>query len=74
MSDKRTKDIKELLKEYPKLAGVLEEYDINCFQCDGNCKMKDVTEEHNLSMKDEMEYAAKVAGVIKESDEEKVTT
>lgn len=56
--------IKEVLKKYPKLAPILSEYDINCYTCNGNCLFKDIFEEHNLSMKQEMELKTKMAGVI----------
>jgi hypothetical protein len=42
--------IKQVLKEYPNLAPILAEYDINCYKCNGNCLFKDIFEEHNLSM------------------------
>ena len=56
--------IKEVLKEYPALAPILAEYDINCYKCNGNCLFKDIFEEHNLSMKQEMEIKKKIAAVI----------
>jgi hypothetical protein len=56
--------IKEVLKEYPELAPLLAEYDINCYQCNGNCLFKDIFEEHNLSMKQEMELKTKMSGII----------
>jgi len=56
--------IKEVLKIYPELAPVLAEYDINCYQCDGNCLFKDIFEEHNLSMKEEMELKKKMSRII----------
>lgn len=56
--------IKEVLKKYPGLAPILAEYDINCYKCDGNCLFKDIFEEHNLSMKQEMELKTKMAGII----------
>lgn len=56
--------IKEVLKKYPELAPILAEYDINCYKCDGNCLFKDIFEEHNLSMKQEMELKTKMAGII----------
>ena len=58
------KGIKEVLKEYPQLAPILAEYDINCYKCDGNCLFKDIFEEHNLSMKEEMELKGKMSKII----------
>ncbi len=56
--------IKQVLKEYPQLAPYLAEYDINCYKCNGNCLFKDIFEEHNLSMKQEMELKRKIAQII----------
>jgi hypothetical protein len=56
--------IKELLKKYPSLAKILQEYDINCSECTGNCLSKNIFEEHNLSMKEEMELVSKMKKVL----------
>lgn len=56
--------IKKVLKEYPQLAPILAEYDIDCYKCNGNCLFKDIFEEHNLSMKQEMEMKTKIARII----------
>ncbi|MCP5105079.1 MAG: DUF1858 domain-containing protein [bacterium] len=56
--------IKEVLKEYPQLAPILAEYDINCYKCNGNCLTKDIFEEHNLSMKEEMDLKNKMRTII----------
>ena len=58
------KGIKEVLKVYPELAPILGEYDINCYKCNGNCLFKNIFEEHNLSMKQEMEIKIKIAQII----------
>ncbi|NIM15669.1 MAG: hypothetical protein GTO45_27080 [Candidatus Aminicenantes bacterium] len=58
------KGIKEVLKEYPQLAPILAEYDINCYKCNGNCLFKDIFEEHNLSMKEEMELIRKMSKIL----------
>lgn len=58
--------IKEVIKLFPSLAHVLKEYDINCATCNGNCLTKNIFEEHNLSMKEEMELKKKMDGVIRE--------
>ena len=56
--------IKQVLEKYPQLAPVLAAYDINCYKCNGNCLFKDIFEEHNLSMKEEMELKQKMAEII----------
>jgi hypothetical protein len=56
--------IKEVLKKYPELAPILAEYDINCYKCNGNCLFKDIFEEHNLSMKQEMEMKRRISEII----------
>ena len=56
--------IKEVIKEFPSLAPILKEYDINCAACNGNCLTKNIFEEHNLSMKDEMELKKKISQVL----------
>jgi hypothetical protein len=57
--------IKEVIKMFPSLAPILAEYDINCATCNGNCQTKDIFEEHNLSMKEEMELKKRMIGVIR---------
>lgn len=58
--------IKRVLRQYKGkgLDEVLAEYDINCYKCNGNCLFKDIFEEHNLSMKEEMEMKKKINEII----------
>jgi hypothetical protein len=56
--------IKQVLKDYPQLASILADYDINCYKCDGNCIFKDIFEEHNLSMRQEMEIKSRIVDLI----------
>lgn len=56
--------IKQVLEEFPQLASILAEYDINCYKCDGNCLTKNIFEEHNLSMKEEMELKTKMSKIL----------
>jgi iron-sulfur cluster repair protein YtfE (RIC family) len=56
--------IKKVIKEFPSLAPILKEYDINCATCNGNCLLKNIFEEHNLSMKEEMELVSRIARAI----------
>ena len=60
--------IKDVIKKYPELSSILGEYDINCATCEGNCLMKDIFEEHNLSMKEEMELKRKMIRIIPPED------
>lgn len=56
--------IKEVIKEFPQLGILLKDYGINCAVCNGNCLLKNIFEEHNLSMKEEMELVTKMQQVI----------
>jgi len=58
--------IKQVIEQFPALAPILKDYDINCATCNGNCVFKDIFEEHNLSMKEEMELIARISEVIPE--------
>ncbi len=58
------KGIKQVLKKYPDLAPVLADYDINCYKCNGNCLTKDIHEEHNLSMRQEIELKKRMNKII----------
>lgn len=59
------KGIKDLITEFPKVADILNEYNIGCVPCNaGSCLLKDIVEIHNLSLEDEEELMAKIAKVI----------
>jgi hypothetical protein len=56
--------IKQVIAKFLSLAPILKEYDINCATCNGNCLLKNIFEEHNLSMKEEMELKSKMSKII----------
>lgn len=57
--------IKELITKFPKVADILNEYNIGCAPCNvGSCLLKDIVEIHNLSLEDEEKLMAKIAKVI----------
>lgn len=59
------KGIKDLISEFPKVADILNEYNIGCVPCSvGTCLLKDIVQIHNLSSEDEDELIARIAGVI----------
>lgn len=60
--------IKQVISMFPELGPILKEYDINCSTCNGNCLFKNIFEEHNLSMKEEMELIARISKVIDKND------
>jgi hypothetical protein len=65
--------IKELIKKYPGVAGVLEEFHLPCKDCgDNNCLVKDITEVENFSLKDEMKFITKMTGAV--SDKENLSS
>ena len=48
--------IKELIAEFPKIADILNGYNIGCVPCNvGTCLLKDIVEIHNLSIQQEEE-------------------
>lgn len=63
--------IKQVISEFPALGPLLKEYDINCATCNGNCLTKNIFEEHNLSMKEEMALIAKMSKVISAAEQTK---
>jgi iron-sulfur cluster repair protein YtfE (RIC family) len=63
--------IKQVIEKFPELAPILKEYDINCATCNGNCLLKDIFEEHSLSMKQEMELKQRMSMVISGAEQVK---
>ncbi len=61
--------IKQVISKFPGLAPHLKDYDINCATCNGNCLLKNIFEEHNLSMKEEMELTSRISMTISETEE-----
>jgi iron-sulfur cluster repair protein YtfE (RIC family) len=57
--------IKELIKQFPKIVDVLEEFQIDCVHCKkGSCRLRDIVEAENLSMDEEIEMIEKISGVL----------
>lgn len=57
--------IKEVITKFPKVADILNEYNIGCVPCNvGTCLLKDIVEIHNLSIEKEQELLARMAKVI----------
>lgn len=57
--------IKEIISKFPKVGGILEEYEIGCVPCSvGSCLLKDIIEVHNLSEEEEREVMARISKVI----------
>src|SRR3989338_9941471 len=57
--------IKEVITKFPKIADILNEYNIGCVPCNvGSCLLKDIVEIHNLSLEDERELMTKIAKII----------
>ncbi len=65
MKEFLNKGIKEVIELYPKIGGILDEYNIGCAPCSvGTCLLKDIVEIHNLSSEEEQELMARIAKVI----------
>src|SRR3989338_6912108 len=65
MEEYLNKGIKDLITEFPKVADILNEYNIGCVPCNvGSCLLKDIVEIHNLPIEDERELMKRIAKVI----------
>lgn len=65
MKEYLNKGIKEVIKQFPEIENVLNEYNIGCAPCNvGTCLLKDIVEIHNLSPEDEGQLMAKIAKII----------
>jgi len=59
------RSIKEVIKEFPSLEKILDEYGIGCGPCAvGLCLLKDIVSIHNLPADDEREMMARISQVI----------
>src|SRR3989338_2171886 len=67
------KGIKEIILKFPRVAEILNEYNIGCVPCSvGTCLLKDIVEIHNLSAEDEQALMAGIAKVIYPDREVKI--
>lgn len=65
MQEYLNKGIKEIISQFPKVADILNEYNIGCVPCNvGTCLLKDVVEIHNLPEDEEQELMVRIAKVI----------
>lgn len=65
MEEYLNRGIKEIILQFPKVADILNEYNIGCVPCNvGTCLLKDIVEIHNLSIEKEQELLARMAKVI----------
>lgn len=59
------REIKEIIKQFPEIGDILNEYNIGCVPCNvGTCLFKDIVEVHNLSYEAEHELMKRIAKVI----------
>lgn len=65
MEEYLNKGIKEIIRQFPEVGKILEEYNIGCVPCNvGSCLLKDIMEIHNLPEHDEQELLARIARVM----------
>ncbi len=58
-------NIKDIIRQFPETANILNEYNIACAPCNvGTCLLKDVVEVHNLPYETEHELLVKIAKII----------
>lgn len=59
------KGIKEIITTFPKVADILNEYNIGCVPCNvGTCLLKDIVEIHNLPPAEEGELMVRISQAI----------
>lgn len=57
--------IKQLIKKHPEIGNLLlNKYNIDCMVCKGNCELKNVVEEEDLSLKDEIKLMNEITEII----------
>lgn len=67
------KGINEVIKEYPKVKKILEEYDIGCTICSvSTCLLKDIVKIHNLPPEREQELMASITKIFYPNEEIKI--
>jgi hypothetical protein len=62
--DYLNRNIKDIIKEFPTIADVLNQYNIGCVTCNlGTCLFKDIVEIHNLAPGETATLMAKIARI-----------
>jgi hemerythrin-like domain-containing protein len=65
MQEYLNRNIKEIIKEFPPVVGVLNQYNIGCVTCGlGTCLFKDIIEIHAVDVQEEAELMAGIARII----------
>lgn len=65
MVDQLNTNIKDIIREHPAVAAVLEKHGIACVTCNvGTCLLKDIIEIHNLTQEQEHEVLSEIAEVL----------
>jgi hypothetical protein len=60
-----TKNIKDILRQYPKIKTILLDYHFSCVTCAADsCRLRDSIDLHKLSIKEERCLLARISGVI----------
>ncbi|MEK7309982.1 MAG: hemerythrin domain-containing protein [Planctomycetota bacterium] len=69
------KGIKDVIKQFPPVADILNEYKIGCTTCGvGTCLLKDIVQIHNLPAEDEEILMARITKIIYPDQEVKIPT
>lgn len=65
MEDILNRNIKEVLKEFPALEQILNEFNIGCISCSmGSCLLRDIVEIHNLADAQEIALMGRIGEVV----------
>ena len=57
--------IRDLIKQFPGIVGILESYQIDCVHCKmATCRLYDIAESENVTMEQEIEMMEKLSKVM----------
>ncbi len=65
MDEYLNQGIKDVIRQFPEVGDILNEYDIGCVPCAvGTCLLKDIIDIHNVPPDEERELMARISGAV----------
>ena len=65
MDEYLNQGIKDVIRQFPEVGDILNEYDIGCVPCTvGTCLLKDIIDVHSIAPDEERELMARISGAV----------